>query len=167
MAYQRNDWISTSPSSGVRLADLVLKAGPNGLAESIATELPRLDDGTMVLAVRLLTSGLIGAPQILEKVLTLQRCHTCGEEMLRDPYSRSWKADHCQTCNREIKRSSNRKAAKTYRINNGLVKTLLFVECAHCGNRFVPKRSTATFCSTKCRVANHRATQSNPAPCLT
>ena len=33
------------------------------------------------------------------------------------------------------------------------------VRCAgpHCRRRFVPERSTGKFCSTKCRVANHRA----------
>jgi len=29
--------------------------------------------------------------------------------------------------------------------------------CAHCGAEFTPKRSTARFCSTACRVAAHRA----------
>ena len=29
--------------------------------------------------------------------------------------------------------------------------------CAHCGTEFAPKRSTAQFCSTRCRVAAHRA----------
>ena len=29
--------------------------------------------------------------------------------------------------------------------------------CAHCGATFTPKRSTAQFCSTACRVASHRA----------
>ena len=28
--------------------------------------------------------------------------------------------------------------------------------CSHCGSVFQPKRSTAQFCSTKCRVAAHR-----------
>ena len=30
--------------------------------------------------------------------------------------------------------------------------------CSHCGATFTPKRSTARFCSTRCRVAAHRAT---------
>jgi hypothetical protein len=29
--------------------------------------------------------------------------------------------------------------------------------CGHCGGEFVPERSTAKFCSLKCRVAVHRA----------
>ena len=29
--------------------------------------------------------------------------------------------------------------------------------CAHCGATFTPKRSTARYCSTRCRVAAHRA----------
>jgi hypothetical protein len=32
------------------------------------------------------------------------------------------------------------------------------VACIHCGSEFTPKRSTAQFCSTRCRVAAHRAT---------
>ncbi|MEN9767814.1 MAG: hypothetical protein RLZZ32_1774 [Cyanobacteriota bacterium] len=31
------------------------------------------------------------------------------------------------------------------------------VACTHCGSEFTPKRSTAQFCSTACRVAAHRA----------
>jgi hypothetical protein len=125
----------------------------DGLAESLATELPRLDDGTMVLVARYLTDD----QTITERRFTLQPCQSCTADMLRDPHRRSWKADHCQSCLREIKRASNRKSAKTYRINNGMVKTPLFVDCAHCGERFAPKRSTARFCSTACRVAAHRA----------
>jgi hypothetical protein len=32
--------------------------------------------------------------------------------------------------------------------------------CAHCGNNFIPKRTTAEFCSTRCRVAAHRQKRS-------
>jgi hypothetical protein len=31
------------------------------------------------------------------------------------------------------------------------------VACVRCGDRFVPVRSTAEYCSTRCRVAAHRA----------
>ena len=157
MAYQRNDWINTSPLAGVRLADIVLRTRRDGLAESLATELPRLDDGTVVLLAQYLTDGIVSDQTITRKRFTLQPCQSCSADMLRDPLRRSWQADHCQRCLREIKRASNRKSAKTYRINNGMVKTPLFVDCAHCGERFAPKRSTATFCTAKCRVAAHRA----------
>ena len=30
-------------------------------------------------------------------------------------------------------------------------------DCEHCGDSFEAQRSTARFCSTRCRVANHRA----------
>lgn len=33
------------------------------------------------------------------------------------------------------------------------------VACSHCGASFTPKRSTARFCSTACRVAAHRASR--------
>lgn len=31
------------------------------------------------------------------------------------------------------------------------------IKCTHCGSAFQPRRSTAQFCSTRCRVAAHRA----------
>jgi hypothetical protein len=31
------------------------------------------------------------------------------------------------------------------------------VKCAECGERFTPQRSTARYCSPRCRVAAHRA----------
>jgi hypothetical protein len=31
------------------------------------------------------------------------------------------------------------------------------IKCAECGERFTPIRSTARFCSTRCRMAAHRA----------
>jgi hypothetical protein len=35
--------------------------------------------------------------------------------------------------------------------------TLSVTDCARCGRSFKPKRSTATFCSGRCRVAAHRS----------
>jgi hypothetical protein len=35
--------------------------------------------------------------------------------------------------------------------------------CNHCGATFTPKRSTARFCSTACRVASHRAQSADSA----
>ena len=35
--------------------------------------------------------------------------------------------------------------------------------CAHCGTSFEPKRSTARYCSTRCRVAAHRAQSADSA----
>lgn len=30
------------------------------------------------------------------------------------------------------------------------------VKCQQCGNKFVPRRSTGVYCSTRCRVSSHR-----------
>src|ERR1035437_10840051 len=30
-------------------------------------------------------------------------------------------------------------------------------ECRHCGNGYIPRRSDSRYCSTRCRVAAHRA----------
>jgi len=42
-------------------------------------------------------------------------------------------------------------------------KERTFVQCKQCLECFIPKRSTATFCSSKCRLKYHRANKS-PAP---
>jgi len=35
--------------------------------------------------------------------------------------------------------------------------------CSHCGQSYEPKRSNSRYCSTKCRVAHHRAKQQTAA----
>ena len=42
------------------------------------------------------------------------------------------------------------------------------MDCAQCGQTFVAKRSTARFCSTRCRMAAHRIAHKakDPAPAL-
>ena len=157
MGFKRNDWICRSPSAGVRLADIELRVRHDGLNESLATELPRLPDGSMVVIARRLTDGIVSDKTILEHRYIIQTCKSCDAEMLRDPLYRSWKNDYCQNCNREIKRKENRQSAKSYRIRNELVKKPALVQCAHCETCFTPKRSTSKFCSTRCRVAAHRA----------
>ncbi|QNJ17662.1 hypothetical protein SynA1840_02130 [Synechococcus sp. A18-40] len=57
----------------------------------------------------------------------------------------------------ERKREMARLAARRRRRANGEVTTPAFKKCEVCGNEFEPKRSTARFCSTKCRVATHRS----------
>ena len=77
----------------------------------------------------------------------------------------AWRVDvrhsrvRCSNCELERERSFNRRASKNYWMRNGLIKTPLFLECQHCGQRFQPKRSNARFCSARCRVASHRQRQ--------
>ena len=42
----------------------------------------------------------------------------------------------------------------------------IWQDCAHCSAEFTPKRSTARFCSTACRVAAHRARSADSAALL-
>jgi hypothetical protein len=65
--------------------------------------------------------------------------------------------------NRENQRRRRNRETIERRIAAGHLKQtsgfLLTVRpaCAHCGETFVPKRTTARYCSTRCRVAAHRA----------
>ena len=82
-------------------------------------------------------------------------CPECGvdtgwEESIQHSRNR------CRKCELELQRRWNRRASKNYRVRNGMIHTPLYVECHHCGKKFQPKRSTAKFCSDRCRVANHR-----------
>lgn len=89
-------------------------------------------------------------------------------------YGDSWRRRHtyrhsCHRCNRTIysERSSdfrtcvvcsiemNRDAVKRWQAKAQAQRDLRR-QCETCENWFQPKRSTAKFCSTKCRVANHR-----------
>jgi len=42
-------------------------------------------------------------------------------------------------------------------VSNTIVAPRHILGCYHCGSSFGAKRSTAKFCSSKCRTANHRA----------
>ena len=87
----------------------------------------------------------------------LVRCPDCGKQYLQ-PRVRYQEVQHCRCrhCELAKRRERNRRASKNYRVRNGLIHTPLYVECHHCGKKFQPKRSTAKFCSDRCRVANHR-----------
>ncbi len=61
----------------------------------------------------------------------------------------------CQTCDTAIRRANARRHSADYRQAHRQERQPQ--PCAHCGEEFTAKRSTATFCSTKCRVASHRA----------
>ena len=82
-------------------------------------------------------------------------CPECGVETawgIGIQHSRK----RCRKCELELQRRWNRRAAKNYRVRNGLIHTPLYVTCQQCGKKFQPKRSTARFCTTTCRVKSHR-----------
>jgi hypothetical protein len=69
--------------------------------------------------------------------------------------------------NRANQRRRRRRERAKRRIEAGFLKRtgpLFLVDnhatCAHCGANFEAKRTTARYCSTRCRVAAHRAKQS-------
>lgn len=104
-------------------------------------------------------------PSNLHDCAVVERpCPDCGRGMAvpwsdrnRSYERRTGPPPRCCHCQQTLERQWNRKAARTYRIDNGMAKTPLWVHCNHCGERFAPQRSTARFCSTACRVAAHRA----------
>ena len=100
----------------------------------------------------------------------LSSCATCGQEYANrirvrhqnglfplDPQRNSsieHRADgsDCAECR---KREQNRRRVAAFRERNRTGKSL--IACEHCGELFMPQRSTAKFCSAKCRVAASRA----------
>ena len=52
------------------------------------------------------------------------------------------------------RRKRNAKWMQQHRAAN--ISKPALTPCAHCGEHFQPQRSTARFCSTRCRVAAHR-----------
>ena len=76
--------------------------------------------------------------------------HPLNQEM-NGATETAWDSD-CVVC-RDAR--LNRERVARYRERNP--RQPLQVNCAHCGETFTPQRSTATFCTAKCRVAAHRA----------
>ncbi len=104
------------------------------------------------------TSGIFRAREGLSiKSFSIwhQPCGCCGEQMLllaeegQTPHH--WK--RCLTCKEERRRAAERDKKRRQRAAVAPDPT---TTCVQCGQSFTRKRSTATFCSTKCRVANHR-----------
>ena len=77
-------------------------------------------------------------------------CKSCGREMVSG-------TDICKHCKRDRVRQMNAARSRRYRYRAGLVKHRFIETCPVCGKEFRPKRSTARFCSSRCRVASHRA----------
>lgn len=68
----------------------------------------------------------------------------------------------CAHCKLAEEREKAAMRSRRYRTRNGLTKAPGVTRCQHCGNTFTPKRSTAKFCSDKCRIASHRANKVTP-----
>jgi len=67
-----------------------------------------------------------------------------------------------QVFDNEVKQKKRNEYKKLW-IRKKRHKELTFVQCKQCLESFIPKRSTATFYSSKCRLKCHRANKS-PAP---
>jgi hypothetical protein len=81
-------------------------------------------------------------------------CEACYRERLRAQWREAqWRARQRATARRQV-------AAGMLREVNGGLSPLVRtagVGCRHCGGAFTPERTSARFCSPKCRVAAHRA----------
>jgi hypothetical protein len=100
-------------------------------------------------------------PHEVEKV-----CADCGVEYSMKPCAR-----YCEECaawrrglaNRMQQQRRRRREKRQRQIAAGLLKgtsffsILVSIPCAHCGDPFKPQRTTGRYCSTRCRVAAHRA----------
>jgi len=76
-------------------------------------------------------------------------CSRCGRAMVADD-------GVCSYCKRDAQRRQSARRSRRYRYRHGIVQLRSFQSCPVCGKEFLPKRSTARFCSTTCRVKNHR-----------
>jgi hypothetical protein len=74
-------------------------------------------------------------------------CRACEREFLGR--GDEWSAPfYCSVgCKAEVQRQRRAEARKPKKP----------IRCAQCNERFTPRRSTARYCSARCRVAAHRA----------
>jgi len=86
-----------------------------------------------------------GESAIFETPPRVSRCQGCG----RFFYLTDVRRTTCNGCRAKAEREKKRRQRGT---------DLSARACQHCGATFTPKRSTARFCSTRCRVAAHRST---------
>jgi hypothetical protein len=104
-------------------------------------------------ALELAFKAMSGSPTCL------RRCAGCGVKVRLSIYA---PCRYCRECAARRKAEANRRAQRRRRYWEkrvrhkaaGLVEGTL--ACAHCGKRFRPQRSSARYCSTRCRVAAHR-----------
>jgi len=74
-------------------------------------------------------------------------CSTCGRGMVG--------GGECNHCVRDRRRRQSAMRSRFYRRRHGIVKDRFLETCPVYGKEFRPKRSTALFCSTTCRVKAH------------
>ena len=77
------------------------------------------------------------------------KCPTCGRAMVAG-------LDECFYCERHRRQRKGAERSRRYRYRHGIVLEPSFKSCPVCGKEFLPKRSTARFCSTTCWVTAHR-----------
>lgn len=112
--------------------------------------------GELVLAWTLYGKSL-GGPYERNLCTWRSTCPNCGHDAAglhvndRSPIQRC-----CKACRLNHELTMSRLAARRRRRAKGEVTTPQWMHCTHCSSVFQPKRSTAQFCSTKCRVAAHR-----------
>ena len=107
------------------------------------------EDGPIHIAVVFTLSGssLLG-PYQDEKRFFKRTCKTCGRAMVGG-------YDDCRYCRRDRARRQSAHRSRLYRHRHGIVQRQFSATCPVCGKEFRPKRSTARFCSTTCRVKAH------------
>ena len=90
------------------------------------------------------------------------RFHCC-------PVCQTWFIGKCRTgccsdgCRKQHRRQQNTATIQRLRQRR---RNDRWQDCAHCSAEFTPKRSTARFCSSACRVAAHRARSADSAALL-
>jgi hypothetical protein len=120
------------------------------------------DLAALVLAAR--QDGARRRAQWLERMHAVLTCPECGTEERRDIRS-----SRCTACQKQRRRERRREAQQRRRQYKAAaagdrVKTTEFfqfiipleVSCRQCGKRFAPQRTSAQYCSARCRVAAWR-----------
>jgi hypothetical protein len=79
-----------------------------------------------------------------------KRCRMCVAE-------RAAEANRAYQRKRRRRETLQRKEAAGHLQGKGFFRFAVMVPCAHCGEKFKPQRTTARYCSARCRVAAHRA----------
>jgi hypothetical protein len=96
----------------------------------------------------------------------LERCPRCRRQCLlssRSPYCADCLRQHQAEANRASRRQRRQEETLRRRLTAGLVRPSqeglvpCAIACARCGQPFRPERTTGRYCSTRCRVAAHRA----------
>jgi hypothetical protein len=98
--------------------------------------------------------AMLSGPYQRDRVAMQGSCPACGTLIAAN------RGKPCAACKVERKRAKHREFSRSYRRRHGLVQSFGIESCSHCGEVFSPKRSTARFCSARCRVAAHRADRS-------